>query len=117
MWLHRTMTLPAALVPLAQALAEGLAGPAGASMWTTGLSADGTDPATHYVSAGMIEDAFVAALTDATALYAACQQAGAGVTQEQCQALVDGADVSDEAPFDALARLGLQIVQPLEPIG
>ena len=110
-WVHRTMILPAALVPLAQALAEGLAGPAGAGMWTTGLSADGSEPATHYVSTGMIEDTFVAALTDAAALLAACQAAGAPVTQEQCAALVDRADVSEEPPFDAFARLGLVLVQ------
>lgn len=110
-WVHRTMILPAALVPLAQSLAEGLAGPAGVGMWTTGLSAGGSEPATHYVSTGMIEDQFVAALTDADVLYAACNAASAGVTLEQCRALVDGADVSDELPFDALARVGLQLLQ------
>ena len=108
------MILPAALAPLAQDLAEGLAGPAGAGMWTTGLSADGSEPATHYVSTGMIEDQFAAALTDADALYAACQAAGASVTQEQCEALVAESDVSADAPFDAFARLGLQIIQPSE---
>jgi hypothetical protein len=110
-WIHRTMILPAALVPLAQALAEGLAGPAGAGMWVTGLSADGSEPATHYVSTGMIEDQFAAALTDADALYAACQAAGASVTQEQCEALVAGADVSSDSPIDSFSRMGLQIVR------
>jgi hypothetical protein len=107
----RTLILPAAQVPLAQALAAGVSGPAGSGMWTTGLSPNATAPATHYVSTGMIDAQFVAVLTDADALYAACQAAGASVTLAQCQALIAGSDVTDEAPFDAFARLGLQLVQ------
>lgn len=108
----RTMVVPADLAPLARALAEGLAGAGGAGMWTTGLSPSGEGPATHYVSTGMIEDAFVGAVSDSAILLGVCQQAGASVTLDQCQALVTGADVSSDAPFDAFSRLGLKMVHP-----
>jgi hypothetical protein len=111
----RTMVVPASLVSLAQELAAGLSGDAGAGMWTTGLSPTGAAPATHYVSTGMIGTEFAGMLTDADTLYAACQAAGAAVTLEQCQALVTNSDVSEEAPFDAFARLGLKLVQSDTP--
>lgn|SRR5690606_17975981 len=110
-WARRTMIVPTPLVELARALAETAAGPAGAGMWKTGLSADGALPATHFVSAGMIEQQFVGLLTDADALFAAT----AGVVPiEQCRALVAQSDVSDEPPFDAFSRLGLRLVQEPE---
>jgi hypothetical protein len=114
-WVQKTMILPASLQPLAQGLAAGLAGDSGAGMWTTGLSANGQAPASHYVSTGMIEDTFAAMLADPDAMFSAAQEAGASVTLAQCQALVSGSDVSDEAPFDAFARLGLQLVQADTP--
>jgi hypothetical protein len=80
-------------------------------MFATGLSADGNAPASHYVTAGMIEDTFAALLTDAGAVYAACQSAGLPHTLAQVQALLASADISDEEPFAAMSRLGLQLVQ------
>lgn len=44
----------------------------------------------------------------------ACQAAGAAVTLEQCAALVAQSDVSDDPPFVALARVGLQLMQESE---
>lgn len=79
-------------------------------MWTTGLSASGEEPATHYVSTGMIGTEFADMLMDADALYAACQSVGAPITLEQCQALVSAANVSEEQPFEEFARMGLQMV-------
>lgn len=101
------MIVPAALAPLARALAEGLAGEAGAGMWQAALAPEGSSEPTHYISTGMIEDQFLACVTDANALYAACQAAGADVTQAQCDALVAGSDVSADDPFAAMGRLGL----------
>ena len=51
-------------------------------MFTTGLSADGSAPATHFISSGYMPQEMIAQFPDAT----------------------------DEQPFDALARLGLSIV-------
>lgn len=112
-WAFRTMIVPAALAELARALAAGLS-PAGVGMFTSGLSADGSEPSTHFVSTGKIEDTFAPLLQDGAAMYAACVAAGANVSQAQCDALVAASDVSEEPPFDAFARLGLQLVQPEE---
>ena len=52
--LHRTIIVPASVQPNARALCKGLAGVAGDGMFTTGLSATGKAPATHYISSGPI---------------------------------------------------------------
>lgn len=114
LYVNRTMILPATLAPLARALASTLAGDAAADMWTVGLSPTGAEPATHYVSTGAVGVEFEMALTDANVLFEACQAAEAPVTLEQCQQLVDGADVGNldtEGAFAAFERLGLKLVQ------
>lgn len=58
-WQHRVMVVPAALAPLARALAAAAApGESGTGMWVTELSPDSGRPPTHYISAGSIWDAF-----------------------------------------------------------
>lgn len=127
MYANVTMTLPAQHAPLARALAAFLAGPPGDGMWLTGLSADGSEPATHYVSSGPVAVEFVPMLTDADALWGAVQTAtaagmaapanGPAVTQADCAALVRDAEVvslDDEGPFDTFARLGLALVSDSE---
>ena len=124
MYVNRTMILPAAHAPLARALAAHLAGPPGEGMWVVGLSADGTEPATHYVSSGPVATELAPLLTDAEALWGAVQAAtaagmaspanGPAVTQADCEALVRDAevvDLTDELPFDTFSRLNLQLVQ------
>lgn len=105
-----TMIVPAALAPLARALAAGVSPVGGAGMFTAGLSPTGQAPATHYCSTGVIDERFQPLLTNAALLHQACQAAGAQVTQAQCDALVSQSDVSQEPPFEAFARLGLQLV-------
>ncbi len=107
---HACMIVPASLAPLARALAAGLSD-RGVGMFEVGLSATGDAPATHYVSTGMIDDEIAALLKDAAALFAACNAAGAPVTLSQCTALVSQSDVSDQEPFAAFSRLGLQLVR------
>ena len=120
--INRTMIVPAALAPLARALAAGLS-PGGVGMFVTELSPTGAKPATHYVSSGLINPAFGGVMQDAALLRAACVAKGANVTLAQCQALVSGSDVSGdvlidedgreyvETPWDAFARLGVRLVQ------
>lgn len=110
-YVHRTMIVPASLVSLARGLASGLAGEAGANMWTTGISPSGSAPATAYVSTGAIGNEFVEVLTDADLMFAMTQDAGLDVSLAQCQALVGGSDVTDEEPFAAFERLGLKMIQ------
>ena len=124
-WINRTMIVPSEHVDLARALAEGISGPAGAGMWTTGLSADGTEPATHYISAGLIEDAFAALLplttyttdkdgvesSDTTPGQAEFIATQAEAPVEVIEALLDAVTVTDEPAMTTMARLGLVMVQ------
>jgi hypothetical protein len=105
----RTMIVPAAHVDLARALGAGLS-PGGAGMFTTGLSASGSEPATHFVSTGMIGERFAECIASGETLHVACTETGAAVTRAQCDALVTQSDVTEEEPFAAFARLGLVIL-------
>lgn len=127
---HRCIIIPASVAPNARALCKGLAGAAGDGMFVVGLSATGAAPATHYVSSGPISDEMAALLpckfvtTDADgnqqitatpgmpeAVPALAAKAGITATKAQITALYAAIDVSDQEPFAAMARLGLQIVQ------
>ena len=129
-WVHRCLIVPAEHVELARVLCETLAGPGGSGMFTTPLSPTGTEPSTHFISAGAVEEPFAQLLPlaefpsdaepviypgqpDLVAQMATAQ--GMDITLEQVQALLAASDVSEQEAFTALARLGLQITQlPLE---
>jgi len=127
---HRTMIVPAAFQQLAQGLCEAAAeGDAGKGMFTTGLSADGTEPATHYISSGPIATEFgdLLPLTsfdeegqsttrpgDIATVEAIADQAGITLPAGTIAALFEAIDVTEQEPFTAMARTGLQIVQVVE---
>lgn len=90
--IFRTIVVPAAEQALAQAIAAEY--PGGAGMFTTACSPTGLLPATDYISTGYMGEDIVEALGTA---------------------LVDE-DISEEPPFVALERLGLQLVSEPEPI-
>ena len=75
----RTIVVPAVSQQAAQEIAP--------DCFTTGLSADGTEPATHYIASGHLP-----------------------LEQADAIALLEGADVSEEEPFAVMARLQLQII-------
>ena len=122
-WTHRSIIVAAAHRDLAAQLCAVLAGPGGSNMFITPLSSTGAEPATHYISAGMIEDNFAALLPlDAmvddvwTRTYAGLPETivqlynatdNPPVTLEQVTAVFATADVSEEDPHAAMARLGL----------
>jgi len=116
---HVTIVVPASLVDAARNLAECLA-PGGHGMYITGLSADGNEPATHYISSGTMQVAFINLLSDASATHAAAEQGAVQqgltltATLADCEALVAQSDISADEPFSAMARLGLQLVQTEE---
>lgn len=134
---HRTIIVPAAFQQLAQGLCEAAAeGDAGKGMFETALSADGQEPASHYISAGYIEDTFADILPLTTITPAAemdepptietrpgnvefvegiAAQAGITLPAGTIAALFDAIDVSEQGPFEAMARTGLQIIQQ-EPV-
>ena len=108
---HRTIIVTESQALLARSLCEQLAGPSGSGMFTTALSASGAEPATHYISAGQIDDSFAAAMSNAAILYAACQQANIKVSEVECNVLLSSSDVSAEAPFNGMVRLSLKLVE------
>ena len=75
----RTLVVPAVSQQAAQEIAP--------DCFTTGLSADGTAPATHYIASGHLP-----------------------VDQADAIALLAGVDVSEEEPFAVMGRLGLQMI-------
>jgi len=125
----RSIIIPASLQAKAQGLTKGLAGTAGDGMFTTGLSATGNAPATHYVSSGPISDDMAALLPctsvsvvdgkdvvttapgQPAAVPALAAKAGITTTLAAINALYSSIDVSDQEPFAAMARVGLQIVR------
>ena len=124
---HRTIIVPAAFQQLAQGLCEAAAeGDAGAGMFTTPLSADGTEPASHYISSGPIAAEFgdLLPLTtfdeegqpttrpgDIATVEAIATQAGHTLPPGTIAALFNAIDVTELDPWAAMARLGVQIVQ------
>jgi hypothetical protein len=127
---HRVIIVPAAFQQLAQGLCEAAAeGDAGKGMFTTGLSADGTEPASHYISSGPIANEFgdLLPLTsfdeegapttrsgDVATVEAIADQAGISLPAGTIAALFAAIDVTEQEPFTAMARLGVQIVQVAE---
>jgi hypothetical protein len=131
--LFRTLILPDANVALAREIAASF-GPGGVGMFTTPLSADGLEPASHYISSGYVpaEFAFMvpcqtweqdedgewtlvsSAPGDPIAVYTHASENGVECTQDDVDALFAAADVTAQEPFVAMARLGLQIVNPAD---
>ena len=104
-WVRRCMIVPAALQAQCQTIPEA------SGMWTTGLSLDATAPATHYISSGLVDQAFADLLASPEAIVAA-----AGVTLEEAQAIVAGMHVSEDEPHVAMDRLLLKLVIPPESL-
>ncbi len=129
------MVVRAEDVDLARAIAVGISPVAGAGMWLGKHSPTGQEPATHYADSGyigpewevlmplqtwtrdengdwMLADSYAG---DPVALYAACQQYGVQVTQQQILDLFAHSDVTTQEPAEALQRMGLKLVQAVEP--
>ena len=129
-YIFRTIIVPASFQQLAQGLCAAAAeGDAGEGMFTTGLSPDGAGPATHYISSGSIATEFgdLLPLTtfdedgapttrpgDVATVEAIADQAGITLPAGTIAALFNAIDVTEQEPFTAMARLGLQIVQVIE---
>ena len=118
-WTHRTLIVPTALVAAARELGAAIS-PAGAGMYLTPLSPTGSEPATHWISSGLIDESFAAILGIPEALYGYAQ-AGAieqgltlTATVADAAALVEQADVSTGSATDAMSRLGLVMVSDNE---
>lgn len=102
MWVNRTMVISDAVAPLCRQLAESVAHDAGANMWITPLSANGQEPATHWISAGMIDGDFADMIASPESL-----SVGAGIPINEAAAILSQCDVSEEDPMLVMSRLGL----------
>lgn len=128
---QRCLIIPADYAPLARALCAGLTdGGSGAGMFTTAVSADGALPATHCISEGLIGLTFAALLplatynTNSEGISAQTTTPGrpkiivrlakGAVSLAQVEALLAATDVTEQNPFTALARMGLQLIQTKE---
>lgn len=124
-WTRRTMIVPDAQVTYARELSAAVAGPAGDGMYTTPLSATGQEPATHWISAGLISEEFAALLPfagyrefneidpspgNAAQVAEIATANGYPTTAEQVQALFDASEVTDEEAHEVMAWIGLQMV-------
>ena len=131
--IFRTILVPADQADLARTIAATLDPAHSQGMFETPLSPTGTEPATHYISTGMIGEGFAALIPLATwaqqgdppewvrtsydpgkpAVTAAmCAKAELEVTEAEVKALYAAADVTAEDPWAALGRLNLRIVTP-----
>jgi hypothetical protein len=114
-WAFKTIIVQASLVEAARNVGACLDA-AGSGMYTTPLSADGSLPATHYISSGLMSAAFMPLLADAAMMFGAAQQGATAqgltltATHADCTALVAQSDVSGESPHEAMARLGLKMI-------
>lgn len=129
----RTIIMTASDAPLARAIAAAF-GPGGADMWTTALSPNGQEPATHYISTGIIPEEFAYMMPtqywvqdeagnwaktgsdpgNAAAVWQAASAQGVNCTLAQVQAIFDAADVTPQEPFVAMGRMGLKIINPAD---
>lgn len=122
----RTMIVPDAHVALARQITETLAPVGGKGMYTTGLSPDGTAPATHWISSGYIDADYAMLMPllewvdgDKTVISPGypevitqmCADAELEVPLADVEAMLAAVDVTLETPQQAFSRLGLQLVQ------
>lgn len=126
-WAFRTIIVPAAFQSLAQGLCEAIAeGDAGKGMFTTGLSASGELPATHYISSGKIWQEFADLLPltsfdeegepstrpgQVATIEAMASGAGFDLPNGTVAALLGAISVTELDPWADMSRLGLQLVQ------
>lgn len=129
----RTLIVTAESVVLAREVAASF-GPGAVGMWTTPLSPSGSDPATHYISTGIIPEEFAymmptqeweqdengkwvlmgTAPGNPEAVWQAANAQGVTCTLADVQSIFNTADVTPQEPFVAMGRLGLKIINPAE---
>ena len=134
----RTLIVEAPDAPEARRIAQGIDPLNYSYMWRTPLSVTGDEPATHYISTGYVSDAFavMAPCTEwqwqqdpadpqapgqwvQTSYYPGrpdivverCAEVDVEVTEQEVEALFSRADSSEQEPFVAMSRLGVQMVR------
>jgi hypothetical protein len=122
------MIVPDSIVATVRSLADSF-GPAASGMWATGLSPTGAEPATHWISTGLIGDDFAKIMPyshdvdgewvtepyDPAAFVALADVSGATPPPVEAIAhIMSQVDVSDQEPLAAMERLGLYMITNAE---
>ena len=102
---YRCVIVADAIRDTCLAMVVAMAGPTHAGMWSTGLSATGQAPATHWINSGPVRVELAEMLADAATL-----AAGTGISIEQANAILSQCIVSDDDPHTAIAAAGLVMV-------
>jgi hypothetical protein len=110
-WTHVTIIVPHAHVSLARQLAAAAAD-SGVGMFLTGLSASGAEPATHWISSGLIQQEFADLLKDPQAV---ADLAQGQVPLSAVQAMLTASVIREgENPHDVISECGLALIgEPL----
>lgn len=108
-WVHRCMIISADIAPKIRALADSF-GPAASGMWATPLSATGELPATHYISAGLIDVVFAEMISSPENLQAGCKDAGTTITLAECKSILSQVNIDESEPFPHMETLGLKLI-------
>ena len=120
-WQHRTMIIPIALAEPARAACMALTGSASEGLFTTLLYPEGGTEATHAISSGYIAGEFADLLPcgdspgNQAALLAMLEGVEFPITPEELAGMLTMIDISEESADEAMARLGLALVQPDNP--
>lgn len=119
MWTFRTIILPTELADTARNLCMALTGSASEGMFTTPLYTG--DTPTHKISSGYIATEFAEVLPcgdqpgNTEALLAMLEGVEFPITAEDLAGMLAMIDISEESANEAMARLGLALVQPDNP--
>ena len=122
-WKHRTLIIPIALAEPARSACMALTGSASEGLFTTLLySEGGTEPTpTHAISSGYIAGEFADLLPcgdspgNQAALLAMLEGVQFPIAPEELAGMLAMIDISEESADEAMARLGLALVQPDSP--
>ena len=120
-WQHRTLIIPIALAEPARAACMALTGSASEGLFTTLLYPEGGTEATHAISSGYIAGEFADLLPcgdrtwNTETLLAMLKSVEFPITNEELTRMLTIIDSSEESADEAMARLGLALVQPDSP--
>ncbi len=98
---HRTIIVPASIVQQARDLAAS-ASPGGVGMFVSPLSPDGTEPASHFISSGLIDETLASWLDSPEAL-----AENAPLTLTEAEDMLAACDVSADDWRTAIERVGV----------
>ena len=120
-WQHRTLITPIALAEPARAACMALTGSASEGIFTTLLYSEGGTEATHAISSGYIAGEFADLLPcggspgNQAALLAMLEGVEFPIAPEELAGMLAMIDISEESADEAMARLGLALMQPDSP--